>query len=260
MLRILARSIPFVVLLAAWQAAGRAGIINQQILPVPTDVFRALCALSVSGELWEHVAQSVKRVIIGFVFAAAGGTGLGIVTGYFRRLTRFVMPLCEFLRPIPPIAWIPVAILWFGLGDAPAYFIVFVGAFFPVYIHTYWGIVASKSMYYHVARNFGLPRMAILREVILPGSLPQLLQGLRIGLGLAWTSVISAELVGAQSGLGYMIQLNRIMLKTHNIIAGMIVIGTLGFFMNNAMARLQRAVTRWDVETFEYVRGVGRNR
>mgnify|MGYP001605322452 CR=1 FL=1 len=200
---------------------------------------------------------SVKRVLAGFLAASVFGLVLGTLSGYGRRLSDAIMPLCEFLRPIPPIAWIPIAILWFGLGDKPAYFIVFIGAFFPIFINCYWGIRESRLTHLNVARDFGASRLIVFTDVLLPGSLPRILHGLRIGLGLGWTSVISAELVGAQSGLGYMIQLNRVMLRTENIIAGMVTIGLAGLVMNYFMLRLEKRLLAWRRGTIIAVESTG---
>jgi len=245
-MRIIKKLIPFIGIIILWQIAAHFTWVNQAILPAPTQILKALFELSASGELFEHALESVKRVAIGFLIASIFGVSLGIISGYFRLFSEIIMPVCEFLRPIPPIAWIPIAILWFGLGDSPAYFIVFIGAFFPIFINCYWGVRQSRLTYLNMARNLGLNKRQILANIILPGSLPGIISGLRIGLGLAWTSVISAELVGAQSGLGYMIQMNRIMLRTYNIIVGMIVIGVIGLLMNYLMHVLEKKLTFWD--------------
>lgn len=248
-MRILKKLLPFLVVIIIWQLLIHLKLVNEYILPSPVNIFKAFIRLAKSGELFIDLSNSIKRVLVGFSMASFLGVGLGIISGYFRKVSDVFTPLVEFLRPIPPIAWIPIAILWFGLGDKPAYFIVFVGAFFPIFINSYWGIRETRITHLNVARNFGASRSVILTDVLLPGSLHRILHGLRIGLALGWTSVISAELVGAQSGLGYMIQLNRIMLKTENIIAGMITIGIAGLVMNYLMLILERRLTSWNQQT-----------
>jgi ABC-type nitrate/sulfonate/bicarbonate transport system permease component len=252
-MKFIKRLLPFLFIIALWQLLAYLKCVNEFILPSPFNIFKAFMQLIKSGELLFDSLNSMKRVGIGFLLASFCGGSLGVASGCFRRLSEAMTPIFEFLRPIPPIAWIPIAILWFGLGDSPAYFIVFVGAFFPIFINTYWGIKSSKLTYINVAKNFGANRFLILTDVVLPCSLPDILRGLKIGLGLAWTSVIAAELVGAQSGLGYMIQLNRIMLKTYNIIVGMIAIGTIGFVMNYLMTIFERKLTFWNQETIATV-------
>ncbi len=248
-LKIFKKILPFLVLISLWQLVSWLGLLNTGIIPGPAAVFKSFLKMLYSGELPLDIFDSVKRVFIGFIFAAVFGVTLGALLSYFKRASFIFTPIIELLRPIPPIAWIPIAILWFGLGDKPAYFIVFVGSFFPIFINSFWGIRETKAIHLNVARNFGASSLILFTDVLLPCSLPKILHGLRIGLGLAWTSVISAELVGAQSGLGYMIQLNRIMLKTPNIIAGMIVIGIIGFTMNYFMHILERKLTPWNKDT-----------
>ena len=238
--------LPFILVLLVWHVSAELGLFNRNLLPGPASVLSAFVRLARSGHIFVHAASSIKRVTAGFIIASFLGIMLGTLSGYSRRLSDMLKPLFEFLRPIPPIAWIPLAILWFGLGDKPAIFIVFVGSFFPIFIYSYWGVRSTRMAYIDIAKNFGSGRLLVFTDIILPGSLPSLMRGLKIGLALAWTSVISAELVGAQSGLGYMIQLNRIMLKTDNIIAGMISIGLIGLGMIYLMRILERKLTFWN--------------
>ena len=165
------------MVLLAWELLFRFGLLNEYLLPSPLAVFDAALSLARSGELFLDLFASVKRVLAGFLAASVFGLVLGTLSGYGRRLSDAIMPLCEFLRPIPPIAWIPIAILWFGLGDKPAYFIVFIGAFFPIFINSYWGIRESRLTHLNVARNFGASRLIVFTDVLLPGSLPRILHG-----------------------------------------------------------------------------------
>jgi NitT/TauT family transport system permease protein/sulfonate transport system permease protein len=242
---------PFLTIILIWQLFGYFNLLNEYLLPTPFKVIKALINLSQTGELFLNVMNSLKRVFIGFILASLFGITLGVGSGYFKKLSEFLLPLFEALRPIPPIAWIPIAVLWFGLGDSPAYFIVFIGAFFPIFTNSYWAVRANKLKHVNLARNFNASKFFIIKEIIIPSSLPRILTGLRIGLGLAWTSVIAAELVGAQSGLGYMIQMNRIMLRPYNIIAGMITIGLIGLIMNQLMLIIEKKLTSWNQGTLE---------
>lgn len=239
--------------LIVWQILVSVGMINDYMFPAPIDLGRSFYALLVSGELAVDILSSVKRVCVGFALATVAGVSLGVLAGYSKKVSELLTPFFEFLRPIPPIAWIPIAILWFGFGDAPAFFLVFLGAFFPIFINTYWGIRSSKQIYVNVARNFGVGKWVTLSQVIFPASVPYICRGIHIGLGLAWTSVITAELVGAQSGLGYMIQLNRIMLKTSHIVVGMITIGVVGLCMNSILNLITRRLTFWCQDSMEVV-------
>lgn len=230
------------VVIALWQLLAWVGWINTQILPAPWQLAATAWEMTRSGELPVHVLDSTRRVLVGFLLAAAVGLTLGLALGAGRRLDRYLHPLVELLRPIPPIAWIPLAILWFGIGDQPAYFIVTLGAFFPIFVNSYHGIRQVHPLYIRAAQCLGATRRLLITDVLLPAALPAILTGLRVGIGVAWTSVIAAELVGAQSGLGYMIQTNRILLRTDKIVVGMLAIGVVGLLINQSLGVLER---RW---------------
>jgi NitT/TauT family transport system permease protein/sulfonate transport system permease protein len=190
--------------------------------------------------LWRDVSASILRVSIGFTIAALFGIGLGLVLGRLVKLARYVLPLIELIRPISVIAWIPIAILWFGLGDRPAWFLIALGAFFPIFTNTYDGARSLAEVHVRVAKCFGAPRWLFIRQVLLPATLPHIMTGLRVGLGTGWTCVIAAELISSTSGLGYMIQLARTTIETEKVLAGMVVIGLIGFAMNALMLVVER--------------------
>jgi len=148
------------------------------------------------------------------------------------------------IRPISVIAWIPIAILWFGLGDRSAWFLIFLGSFFPIFTNTYFGVRSVQPIHIQVAQCLGAGRWLFLREV-LPSALPYILSGMRIGLGTGWTCVIAAELITASSGLGYMIQVARAMIETEKVLGGMVIIGAIGFAMNYLMGAIERRLTLW---------------
>ncbi len=238
-----------VVLALIWEAAAQLGLVGTVLLPAPHQILGAAVALFQQGTLGRDLLQSLHRVIVGFSAALILGVGLGLLSGVSRRLSLIFLPVVDVLRPIPPIAWVPVAILWFGLGDHSSYFIVFLGAFPPVFINAFAGVQAVEQRHVDVARCLGANRWRILREVIWPSALPFIMTGARIGSGVAWTSVIAAELVGAQDGLGYMIQMNRLMLQTDNLLVGMIIIGLAGALINFVLMRLQILLIPWKTET-----------
>lgn len=238
--------VTFLVFLSVWQVLAAWGILNTKILPPPTQLIVTVQEMFASGELWTHSIFSVQRVLVGFFTAAIIGVAAGLILGATNRLSLYLTPLIELLRPIPPIAWIPLAILWFGIGDRPSYFIVALGAFFPIFINTFKGIRSVHPSHILAARCLGADRRLLLTDILIPSALPYILTGLRIGIGIAWTSVIAAELVGAQSGLGYMIQLNRILLQTDKIVVGMISIGVIGMAMNQGMVLLERRWLVWE--------------
>ena len=235
----------FIILLAVWQFLGMSGYIRTELLPMPTDVLTAFIQMASSGVLLVDSIASVKRVLIGFVIASFLGIVAGMLLASFNRAANYLTPLIELLRPIPPIAWIPIAILWFGIGDNPAFFLVALGAFFPVFSNTYEGVKNIQKTHIHAAKSLRANKMMMLFDVLLPAALPSILIGLHIGLGFAWMVVITAEMVGAASGLGYMIQLNRIMLQTQFVIVGMIVIGLIGFLMLKGMKIFETFIIPW---------------
>lgn len=239
------RILPILILVSLWQFAGSRGVDNVGLVPTPMQVARALHEMVANGQLFLDVLASLRRVFSGFFLAGVAGIFFGMLLARLGRLAVWFDAPFELLRPIPPIAWIPLAILWFGIGETPAYFIVFLGAFFPILTNVHAGVLATEKLHINAARCLGAGRRLLLTDVILPSALPNILTGLRVGFGVGWICVITAELVGAQSGLGYMIQLNRLLLRTDKVIAGMVVIGCLGFAFNQLLVWLERKLVRW---------------
>jgi ABC-type nitrate/sulfonate/bicarbonate transport system permease component len=236
---------PIPVILVLWELGVRLHWINGNIVPAPSATLHALFELAAAGYLWRDVGASVLRVTIGFSFAAFAAISLGLALGIWRNAAAYILPVIELIRPISVLAWIPLAILWFGLGDHSAWFIIFLGSFFPIFTNTYLGACSVAPIHIQVAQCFGAGRWLFLRQVMFPSALPYIIAGLRVGLGVGWTCVIAAELIAATSGLGYMIQLARTMIETENVMAGMIVIGIIGFIMNSGMLWLERRFIRW---------------
>lgn len=231
--------------IALWQALASFGIINPFLLPAPTRLIGAAWDLALDGSLLRHVLASLERVFVGFVLAALCGIVLGIITGWSRALSDFLRPVIEALRPIPPIAWTPIAILWFGVGNAPSYFLVFIGAVFPIFVNTFAAVRGIDRTQINAALCLGAGPSLLVRDILIPASLPLIFPGLRIGLGIGWMCVVTAELIAAQSGLGYMIQQNRVLLQTQNVVAGMVTIGIIGFAMSAAMGTIERRLIGW---------------
>jgi NitT/TauT family transport system permease protein/sulfonate transport system permease protein len=231
------------VFLGAWEWLCSSGLIDNRMLPPPTAV-----AISLAKEwdrvFFEDAMASLQRVLIGYAVGSFAGLGAGILllSTLGKRVLR---PLIEMFRPIPPIAWIPLALLWFGIGDRPAYFLVALGAFFPAASGTETGFQHAETAYSQAARSLGMKRGAIFRQILLPQAAPALLSGLRIGLGVSWMIVVTAELVGAQSGLGYLIQISRAQLQTELVIGGMVTIGLIGFMLSHGMSKLEKWLLPW---------------
>jgi ABC-type nitrate/sulfonate/bicarbonate transport system permease component len=236
------------VIFIVWELGVRLQWINGNIMPAPSATLHALYQLAEAGYLWRDIGASVLRVTIGFSLAAVAAISLGLALGIWRSAAAYILPVIELIRPISVLAWIPLAILWFGLGDHSAWFIIFLGSFFPIFTNTYLGARSVAPIHIQVAQCFGTSRWLFLRRVMFPSALPYIIAGLRVGLGVGWTCVIAAELIAATSGLGYMIQLARTMIETENVMAGMIVIGVIGFIMNSGMLWLERRFIRWTPE------------
>lgn len=244
-LRALVGTIAVVVL---WQITSTYLLHTQSLLPAPTQVLAALRDALTSGLLTTDALASLQRVVVGFFFALLMAAMLGIAAVSYARLYQGVRVFMELLSSIPPIAWTPIAILWFGTGNAPAYFIVFLGAFFPMFTNVYAGIINVEPNLINAARTLGASPRMISRKVVFPAALPQILVGMRTGIAVAWFNVIAAELIGVQSGLGYRIQLSRLLLDSQTVVAMMLVIGILGFAMVRTVYFLERLTCPWAIK------------
>jgi NitT/TauT family transport system permease protein len=255
----LANSVLLFLLLLAWEGLGHWGLYNTTLLPTPTSVFLAWRELLYAGTqpdmtwfdfqkesvLLRAARESVKRVLIGFSTAALSAGLLAILLSRFKPIKNNIKPLIEFLRPIAPIAWIPLAILWFGPGDPAACFIVFVGSFFPILLGTLLGVQNVPENCLNAAKSVGASWWLRLTDVIWPAAKPSIVTGLRVGLGIGWMSVVAAEFVGVPTGLGYLIDVSRRVLKPEQAIAVMATIGFIGLSMNWLIEIYVRKTMRW---------------
>jgi len=214
-------------------------------LPGPRVVAYGFIDLVRDPSFWNDVGASLQRVLVGFLGASALAIPLALSLAFFRVARGALVPVISLLRPIPPIAWIPMAILWFGLGDKPSYFITGIAAFFPIFLNVYSGGLSVESEHIYAARCLGAKRWALIRCIYLPSTLPLVWTGLRIGLGQAWMAVVTAELIAAHSGLGFFIQISRTNLETPNVLVGMLVIGVIGSVMTAVLNYGERWVIPW---------------
>jgi NitT/TauT family transport system permease protein len=250
--------------IALWQWVAWAGLVNPQVLPAPLAVWRkwveyalplqplaqmsgegGWLAWALSGELVVDTAASLYRVVVGFAIGAGLALPLGLSMGASASVYAWFNPLVQILRPIPPIAYIPLAILWFGLGDPPAVFLIALGAFFPVLMNTIAGVRQVDGIYLRAARSLGAGRATMFLRVILPAAVPYILSGVRIGIGTAFIVVIVSEMIAVNSGLGYRILEAREYFWSDKIIAGMVSIGMLGLAIDLGMNRLNNHLLRW---------------
>ena len=239
------------LLILAWQFASTVWLPSIDphmavLMPAPTTIARTAAGLVASGELFFHLVASLKREASAFVFAATA-IPLGIAMGWWRVIYNQVNPIMEILRPIPPLAWIRLSILWFGIGDAQNEFIIFLGMFFPILINTIVGVKNVDPNLVRAARSLGAPERKVLSRIVLKGSLPQIITGVRIGLGVGWMALVAAELVGANSGLGFLINDARSMLRTDTIVVGMLTIGLVGLLIDTAIRVLGRKFLPWSL-------------
>ncbi len=244
----LAEAAPVLGLLALWQIASVAGWVNPYLLPSPRRVALAVLNAGLRGELGRHVAASLLRVGEGFGISVALALPLAILASFAPRLTRAFNPLLTFLRNIPPLALIPVLILWFGLGEASKLALIVLTSFFPVFLGAVTGLGSVDPRLVEMGRSLGFSRLRILQRIMLPESLPSLLNGLRLGLGFSWRAIIGAEMIAAASGLGYWILDAEEMARIDVVFAGILVIGSLGLVLDRlAMLAALRCLPWIDV-------------
>jgi NitT/TauT family transport system permease protein len=228
-----------VVLLLAWEAAVRAS--GTDLFPGPSQVALGLGELIRKGLLLKYMVASLFRVTWEFSLAVLVGVPVGLFLGWFRPAYLAFNPLIQILRPISPIAWIPLAILWFGVSDAAPVFLIFLASVFPIAVSATAAVRDVQPVYLRAARNFGLGRVQLFRRVILPATLSQILTGVRIALGVAWLVVVAAEMIAVNSGLGYLIIDARNAGKRYDlVVAGMCVIGVIGLWLDLVVRRVER--------------------
>jgi ABC-type nitrate/sulfonate/bicarbonate transport system permease component len=231
----------------AWEAAARTGLVDARIFPGPVMAVGEAAQRLSAGALAEHAAWSLFRVTAGFALGALAGTVIGIAAGWYKTFGLLARPLIELLRPIPPLAWIPLAIIWFGLGEPSKFFIIFLGAFFPVVTAAYRGVTSVDPMLIRAAQTCGLKGVGLLARVAVPASSPDLATGLRIGWGLSFGVLVAAELIAADRGLGYMIMNARNTGEAVSVIVvGILLIGLINLATDAAVGgAIQRWIGRW---------------
>ncbi len=244
--RLLPPTIALLLFVLLWQLVARRYPPEQ--FPTPTDVLKAIKELADNDLLWSTIGISLARFTLAYLLAVSVAIPLGLFLGRFTRCHQAIDPLIQLLRPISPIAWFPLAMLWFGIGNAPAIFIIFLAAFYPVLLTTVSSVRGVPAVYLKVASNFGAgSRMTFLR-VIVPAAFPGIMVGLHIAVGTAWIHLVAGEMLGAQSGLGFMIVDARNFLRTDRIMAGMLLVGLLGLLIYKGMKGVERSIgRRWGV-------------
>lgn len=227
------------VFLVAWDAAVR--FTHSQVFPRPVEVARGVIELGQKGVLLKYIVASLFRVTWGFSLAVLLGVPLGLLLGWFRPAFEAFNPMIQMLRPISPIAWIPVAILWFGVKDTAPVFLIFLASVFPITVSAMAAVQNMQQVYLRAAQNFGLSGIQLFSRVILPAALPQIITGIRIALGIAWLVVVAAEMIAVNSGLGYLIIDARNAGKRYDlVVAGMVMIGIIGLVLDILVRQLEK--------------------
>jgi ABC-type nitrate/sulfonate/bicarbonate transport system permease component len=230
-------------LLLAWALA--SDFIRSDALPSPLRVLDAAFGLLGEGVLVHHTMVSLRRVVIGFALGVAAGVALGLLAGLSWFASRTVHVLIELLRPVPGIAWLPLAVLWFGLGESSKVFLIAIGVFFPVFVGTVRGIRQTDPLHVRSAQALGASRWQVIRDVLIPSASPEILTGQRVGLSLGFIYMVAAELIGGRSGLGYMIAYARISGQPDQIYVGILVIGLLNLSLGAIQWLIERHMLRW---------------
>ena len=230
----------FLLIIVAWEILARYSGWSVQVFPDPLTVVLSMFELIGNGTLLKHTVASLFRVTSGFYLAVLLGVPLGILLGRIGMIWAFLNPVIQFLRPISPLAWIPLAMLWFGIGDPPAIFLIFLASFFPMVVSTTIAVHNINPIYFQVAANFNFSRKEILTRVILPAIIPEVVTALRLTVTIAWLVVVAAEMIAVRSGLGYLILDARNALRMDYVMDGMITIGLIGLVLDYIMKRLGR--------------------
>jgi NitT/TauT family transport system permease protein len=246
------RLLPILVLIlivAFWWMLSAVGIYPESAFPSPQAVARGFGEEFKAGRLFDDLIASLFRVMTGFALAVALGIPLGLILGHRARARAALLPTVNFFRNLSPLAWIPFAILWFGIGDRPAIFLIFMASFFPLMLATIAAVSSIPAVFFRVAQNYGYRGAELLTMVTLPAIVPQIITALRITAGLAWVVVVAAEMIAGQDGLGFAIWDSRNGLRVDLLVVNMIVIGLIGVVIDRLLLQLTKIPSiRWGYE------------
>lgn len=241
------------VLLLLWWGVTALGLIAPLFLPPPQQVLHKLLVIAgpqgfMDATLWQHLGASLTRMLVALFFAALIGIPVGIAMGLSPAVRGLLDPLIELYRPVPPLAYLPLMVIWFGIGETSKILLIYLAIFAPVTLSTLAGVKNTQQVRIRAAQALGATRGQLLRFVILPGALPEILTGLRIGLGVGWSTLVAAELIAATRGLGFMVQSAGEFLATDVVLAGIAVIALIAFSLELGLRALQRRLTPWNGE------------
>lgn len=234
-----------VIILLIWMLADHAGILKPYTMPSLGKIGSTIIEYIQKGKLQTNIWVSMVRVLKGFFVALAAAFIIGINVSLFEKFDIFTDFVIQILRPIPPIAWIPLAILWFGIGEDSKIFIIFLGAFFPIFINIVDGVKSIDHRYFELAEVYEVRRIQFVLKIIIPGALPSIMTGVRLGIGNAWVCVVAAEMIGATSGVGYMLSDGRSLSRPDIVILGMLIVGIVGKLMDDLLRKLREKLITW---------------
>ncbi|MDA1592745.1 MULTISPECIES: ABC transporter permease [unclassified Bacillus cereus group] len=237
-------TIPIIILII-WQLAGVFGLVSKTVLPTPLDIFLAFQELIKTGELFGHLSISIFRAAAGFFIGGSLGIILGTIVGFSTRSEQYLDPSVQMLRTVPHLAVAPLFVLWFGFGETSKVLLIADGAFFPLYVNAFLGIRGVDSKLFDVARVLEFSKRKLITKLILPAALPNLLLGARLSLGVAWVSLVVAELMGSTEGIGYMIMDARQFSNTDIVFVGIIIFAFVGKFSDSLVRLLEVKFLRW---------------
>lgn len=233
------------VVMILWELIVYLQLVRSVLFPPPTTVIAKLQGHWDKNYLQIHILASIQRLFTAFLLAIVTGIPLGFLIATFRRFSDYVDPLLNLIRVIPPPAWLPFAILWFGIGNPPAIYIIWLGSFFPILLNTIRGIQNTQQIHVESILTLGGKRMDIYRKVMLPSAFPTIFTGVRIGFGIGWVCLVTAELVAVDAGLGWMIEDARNLLDTPTVLGGMVVICIFGILFDTILRKTEQAIVRW---------------
>lgn len=241
------------VVLALWWLVTALQLIAPLFLPPPQQVLRQLLTIAsaqgfMDATLWQHLAASLGRILLALLAAVLIGVPTGIAMGLSKTAHGILDPLIELYRPVPPLAYLPLMVIWFGIGETSKILLIYLAIFAPVTLATLQGVKSAQQVRLRAAQSLGASRGQLLRYVILPGALPEILTGVRIGLGVGWSTLVAAELIAATRGLGFMVQSAGEFLATDVVLAGILVIALIAFGLELGLRTLQRRLTPWHGE------------
>ena len=239
----------FIVAWLIWELIVCLGGFNEALLPTPYKVLVGFGELIGDGVLFKDIADSLVRFFIGYIISVVAGVFLGLILGWYKGIWNYINPIVQVIRPISPVAWLPFIVLFFGIGQAPAIVIIFIAAFFPVLLSTVSAIQNIDPVYIKVARNFGIKQPELLFKIVLPAVFPGIASGLHIALGTAWIFLVTGEMVGSQTGLGFLIIDMRNNLRNDLLMVAILTIGFVGLLLDWGVSLIEKWIyKRWGIE------------